>query len=84
MIALATWNAKLRVYVLALPAALLAVAGGYIVVQQARFGYPAVFEWPTLFPRARTAAWIAVMLLAGDAIVDAIRARRAPPDEPEA
>jgi hypothetical protein len=51
------------------------LCGIYVVVQQARHDYPPVFEWPTLFGRARTPAWIAVMLLAGDAIADVLHTR---------
>jgi hypothetical protein len=47
----------------------------YLVLQQHRYRYPSVFEWPTLFPRARTPAWIAVVLLAGDAMIDVVRRR---------
>ena len=47
----------------------------YMVVEQYRYRYPPVFEWPTLFPRARTLAWIAVVLLASDAVVDVVRSR---------
>jgi hypothetical protein len=53
----------------------LAVCALYIVVEQYRYRYPPVFEWPTLFPRARTLAWIAVVLLAADVIVDIVRSR---------
>ncbi|MCU1467396.1 MAG: hypothetical protein JWM72_3324, partial [Actinomycetia bacterium] len=66
---------RLRGLVMLVPAALLAVCALYIVVEQYRYRYPPVFEWPTLFPRARTLAWIAVMLLAADAIVDILRSR---------
>jgi arabinofuranan 3-O-arabinosyltransferase len=66
---------NLRRYVLFVPAVLIVMAGVYIAVQQQRYEFPPVFEWPTLFPRARTAAWIAVMLLVGDVIVEVFRAR---------
>ncbi len=52
LIALTEWKPTWRRYVLALPATILLVCGIYIVVQQARHHYPAVFEWPTLFARA--------------------------------
>ena len=79
LVALVQWRPPLRGYVLVLPAALLFLCGAYITVQQARHHYPPVFEWPTVFGRARTPAWIAVMLLAGDAIAHALRVRgRAP------
>ncbi|MDQ1477997.1 MAG: arabinofuranan 3-O-arabinosyltransferase [Actinomycetota bacterium] len=66
---------RLRGLVMLVPAALLAVCALYIVVEQYRYRYPPVFEWPTLFPRARTLAWIAVVLLAADVIVDIVRSR---------
>jgi hypothetical protein len=66
---------RLRPLVMLVPAALLAICALYIVVQQYRYRYPPVFEWPTLFPRARTLAWIAVVLLAADAVVDVVRSR---------
>jgi arabinofuranan 3-O-arabinosyltransferase len=66
---------RLRAPVMLVPAALLALCALYILVQQHRYRYPAVFEWPTVFPRARTLAWIAVVLLAADAIVEVLRSR---------
>ena len=68
---------RLRPVVLLVPGALLALCGAYIVVQQHRYRYPPVFEWPTLFPHARTLAWIAVILLAADAITEILRSRLA-------
>ena len=38
--------------------------------------YPAVFEWPTFFDDVHTLAWLAVVLLAADALVEFLRARR--------
>jgi hypothetical protein len=79
---------RLRAPAMLAPAALLALCALYIVVEQYRYRYPSVFEWPTVFPRARTLAWIAVVLLASDAVVEILRSRpdRAPiakrePDE---
>ncbi len=50
-----------------LPLALVAVAlpglvGAFVAVQQVRWAYPPIFEWPTLFPRARTFGWLAALL----------------------
>jgi arabinofuranan 3-O-arabinosyltransferase len=73
VIAVVQWRPRLRGYVLVLPAAILFLCGAYVMVQQARHHIPPVFEWPTVFGRARTPAWIAVMLLAGDAIAQALR-----------
>ncbi len=66
---------RLRPLAMLVPAALLALCALYIVVQQHRYRYPSVFEWPTVFPRARTLAWIAVMLLTADGIVEILRSR---------
>jgi hypothetical protein len=80
-----TARARLRAFLLLVPAALLALGALYIVVQQYRYHYPSVFEWPTLFPRARTPAWIAVVLLAADGIVEMVQRRVTvrPENEPE-
>jgi len=68
---------RLRPWVMLAPGGLLALCALYIVVEQSRYRYPSVFEWPTVFPRARTLAWIAVMLLAADGIVEILRCRPA-------
>ena len=54
----------------------LALAGLYTAVQQFRYDYLAQFEWPTRFHRAHVIAWLAVCLLAADALVDVVRRRR--------
>ncbi|HET9729448.1 MAG TPA: alpha-(1-_3)-arabinofuranosyltransferase family protein [Acidimicrobiia bacterium] len=63
---------RLRAPIMVVPAALLAGCALYIVVQQQRYHYPSVFEWPTLFPRARTPAWIAIMLVSADIVVEIV------------
>jgi hypothetical protein len=52
---------------------LLFLVGVFITVQQARFHYPPIFEWPTLFPRVRTWAWIAALVPATVWLVDRVR-----------
>jgi hypothetical protein len=69
-----------RAVVMLAPAALLALCALYVVVEQYRYRYPSVFEWPTVFPHARTLAWIAVVLLAADAVTEMLRARFARAD----
>ena len=64
-----------RVLLVVLPGALLVGCGAYIAVQQHRYRFPPVFEWPTLFPHAAPLAWIALGLLAGDAVLE-VFARR--------
>ena len=64
------------------PAALVAFVGLYIAFAQVRYQTPPVFEWPTVFPRARSLAWIAVLLAVAAVMVDLTRraaARRADP-----
>ena len=68
------WPRSRAVLMLA-PAALLALCALYIIVEQYRYRYPSVFEWPTVFPHARTLAWIAVVLLAADAVTEILRTR---------
>jgi hypothetical protein len=72
-----TSRARARALVLVIPAAVLGLSGWYIVFEQYRHRYPSVFEWPTLFPHARTPAWIAVVVLAADAVVEVLQRRRA-------
>jgi hypothetical protein len=67
---LAVHRPRARTLVMVIPGALLLLVGLYLTVQQFRYNFPSVFEWPTLFPHARTPAWIAVMLLVGDAIIE--------------
>jgi arabinofuranan 3-O-arabinosyltransferase len=73
---------RLRPIVMLAPAALLGMCGVYIVIQQYRYRYPPVFEWPTVFPHARTLAWIAVVLLMADAVVEILRGRSNPKTGP--
>ena len=56
--------------------AAIALAGIYTAGQQLRYEYLAQFEWPTRFHTAHVLAWLAVTLLAGDALVDVVRRRR--------
>ena len=58
-----------------LPPVLLGLAGLYIAYMQHRDRVPPVFEWPTMFPRARTLGWLAIVLLGADAVVEVLRAR---------
>ena len=57
------------------PLALVA-AGAFVTIQQARHGYPAVFEWPTYFDDVHVIGWLAVLLLGADALCDVVRSRR--------
>jgi hypothetical protein len=57
----------------------IALAALYTAGQQIRYHYAAQFEWPTRFHAAHVLAWLAVLLLAGDALLEGIRRRRADP-----
>jgi hypothetical protein len=56
-----------------LPAVVLAGCGAYIAAKQFHLELPPTFEWPTFFWQVRTAGWIAILLLTGDALVEIAR-----------
>ncbi|MGZ6965216.1 MAG: alpha-(1-_3)-arabinofuranosyltransferase domain-containing protein [Acidimicrobiia bacterium] len=55
------------------PAVALAGCGAYIAAKQWHARLPATFEWPTFFWQVRTLGWIAIVFLAGDALVEIVR-----------
>jgi hypothetical protein len=57
------------------PAIALAGCGAFIAAKQLRSHLPATFEWPTFFWQVRTLGWIAIVFLAGDALVEIVRTR---------
>jgi hypothetical protein len=62
---------RLRVVFVLGPSLLLALAAAYIFYLQRHFQFPALFEWPTLFPYARPLGWLAVVFLAADVVQEA-------------
>jgi hypothetical protein len=62
----------------------LGIAGLYVLLEQTLNEYPPVFEWPTFFDRVHVLGWLAVALLAADALVEVVRTRRRRPGEPPA
>jgi arabinofuranan 3-O-arabinosyltransferase len=54
----------------------LGIAGLYVLLEQTLNEYPPVFEWPTFFDRVHVLGWLAVALLAADALVEVVRSRR--------
>jgi hypothetical protein len=62
-----------RVVLAIAPAVLVAGAGAYIAIWQVRYDVPPIFEWPTVFPRARTLAWFALVLVVSGALIDVAR-----------
>ena len=81
VVAVIQWRPPLRAFLALAPAVLLALVMAYIVYLQHRFRFPAVFEWPTLFPLGRPLGWLAVVLLAVDVLVERVRAPPARPPE---
>ena len=69
------WPRGRRWFALLAPA-FVVLAGAYIAYRQARHHLPPIFEWPTLFVRARTLGWLAVMVLAADVAVEVVTRRR--------
>ncbi len=59
--------------------AAFALAAAYVVVQQARHGYPTISSWPSQFEDVADLAWLAVWLLAADVLVQALRRTRSTP-----
>jgi len=50
------------------------VAIVYVIVQQARHGYPTIASWPSRFEDVTDLAWLAVLLLGADVVVQWLRA----------
>jgi hypothetical protein len=65
------WRFVLRL----LPAAILALCGLAIAAGQVIGTVPPTFEWPTAFEPVHLFGWLAVIFLAGDALVEVIRRR---------
>jgi len=61
---------------------MLAVAAGYVVVQQYRYDYVADLDWPGRFEKINNIAWLAVILLLADVVVEFLRRRVAARDGP--
>ncbi len=65
----------------------LAACAAYVIVQQYRHNYPSDLDWPTQFDGINDVAWLAVILLLADVVVEAVRRRGvhrptpAPPDD---
>ncbi len=49
------------------------IAAAYVVVQQSRHGYPTISSWPSRFEDVGDLAWLAVLLLGADVVVQRIR-----------
>jgi hypothetical protein len=60
----------------------LVLAGLYVLAEQTLNEYPPVFEWPTFFDRVHVLGWLAVALIAADALVEVVRTRRGRRGEP--
>lgn len=63
-----------------------ALAAGYTLVNQARYDHPTGFGWSDYFHKVHAIAFIAIALLAADALVELIRHRSATtphPDSPD-
>jgi hypothetical protein len=74
--ALVMLRPSMRAVLVFTPPALILAAGVYIVYLQRRYRFPSVFEWPTLFPKAGTLAWIALALVGVDVVIELVRTWR--------
>jgi len=77
LVALVSWVPRLR-FLLTLGAPLaLGAAALYVVVQQYRYDYVADLDWPGRFTSVNNLAWLAVVLLLADVVVELVRRRAA-------
>jgi hypothetical protein len=72
----ALWWPRARALLRLFPALAIALCGLYILVQQYRHHFAPRFEWPTFFGRVNQLAWLAVLALAADAIIEIVLERR--------
>ncbi len=72
--AVARWPRIRPALTIGAPAA-LALVGLFTAVQQYRHKYFPTFEWPKHFDRVNDLAWLAIVLLACDAVVEILRTR---------
>jgi hypothetical protein len=56
-------------------AGVFAGAAAYVVVQQARHGYPTIASWPSQFDAVADLTWLALWLLGADVVVELVRGR---------
>ena len=76
----ARWPRARLLITLGAPLALGACAL-YVIVQQHRYGYPSDLDWPPQFTRINEVAWLSVILLLADVVVERVR-QRAPAPTP--
>lgn len=81
IVAVVQWRPRFRAVLALAPAVLLAVVMAYVLYLQHRFRFPAVFEWPTLFPLGRPLGWLAVVLLGVDVLVERARTPSPGPEQ---
>jgi hypothetical protein len=82
LVAVVLVRPRLR-FVLSLGAvAAIGAAGLFTAVQQLRYSYPAILEWPQFFEKIHIVGWIAVVFLAADTLVTFVRTRAADPRPP--
>jgi hypothetical protein len=53
----------------------LGLCGLYVVVQQYRNRFFSTFEWPSHFDRVHELAWLSIVLLVADVLVELLRGR---------
>ncbi|MFI5053312.1 MAG: alpha-(1-_3)-arabinofuranosyltransferase family protein, partial [Acidimicrobiia bacterium] len=58
----------------------LALTGLFVVVQQYRYTYFSDFGWPAHFERVNELAWLSIILLAADVLVELLRVHAPPSD----
>jgi hypothetical protein len=69
---LAILHPRARLALRVAPAALVVGSAVYVVWIQIAHAYPPVFEWPSYFNAVRTPVWIALVLVAADALISVV------------
>ena len=68
LVLLAVLYPRFRLVLRLLPAALIAGSAIYVVWVQILHNYASVFEWPSYFHAVRIPVWVALVLVAADAL----------------
>jgi hypothetical protein len=77
LVALVALRPRLRALVSVGAPLALGACAVYVIVQQRRYGYPADLDWPPQFTGINEIAWLAIVLLLADVVIERVR-RSAP------
>ena len=73
LVAVVAWFPRWRFLVSIGAPVVLGACALYVIVQQYRHDYPSDLDWPGYFTRVNNLAWLAVILLLADVVVERLR-----------